>query len=245
MSQTQTETTTATKTADAGAAGAAAAAAIATKTETKVDAKAAAVTDGKVEFKLPDEYKGKDGQPDVAKIVGKFSEFEAERNARGLPPEGAEKYEFVAPKDLKLPDGSPAEIDPDSAIFQKFREVAFGLKLSQADAQKLFELGVEREFDLLAQVRREAETNLAAEKAKLGSKHEARINNVGNWLKAHFGKEGEAAIERWGNSDDIILMEKMIAKFGGAGAAGASNAGKSGSKGGDELAALYPSMAKG
>lgn len=217
------------------------AAKVETKTETKVDAKADA---GKVEFKLPDEYKAKDGAPDVAKIVGKFSEFEAERNARGLPPESADKYEFAAPKDLKLPDGSPAEIDADSPLIKQFRDAAFELKLPQAAAQKLFELGVEREFSLMADAKKAADDFVLAEKGKLGSKGDERINNVGNWFKSHFGAEGAAFIETMNRSDQVVLMEKMIAKFGGATVAGASKDALGSRKDGADLAALYPSMHK-
>ena len=197
-----------------------------------------------VEFKLPDEFKAKDGQPDVAKIVGRLSEFEAERNARGLPPESADKYEFAAPKDLKLPDGSPAEIDVDSDIFKQFRQVAFDLKLPQAAAQKLFELGVEREFGLMAQADKDAKDALAAEMVKLGSKHEQRINSVGNWFKSHFGQEGAQFLETLSKAEQVFMLEKLVAKFGGAGAAGASNASSAAAKPENNLSSIYPTMVK-
>ena len=200
--------------------------------------------DGKVEYKLPDDLKGQDGAPDVTKVIGRLSALEAERNARGLPPESPEKYEFKAPENLKMPDGTAAEIDADSAIFKQFRELSFELGLPQEKAQKLFELGVEREFELLAQIQQQRADDAAAEKVKLGSKHDDRLNAVGNWLKSHFGKEGDEFFDTLGLASQIQLFEKMIAKFGGAGASGASSAASGGVNKPDDLGRLYPTMAK-
>lgn len=197
------------------------------------------------EYKLSEDLLGKDGQPDLAKIIGRMSSYEAERAARGEPPEAPDGYTFEVPKDLKLPDGTPAEIDADSEIYKRFRETAHELGLPQAEAQKIFDLGVEMQFGILAQARADAQAALTAEKAKLGSKADQRIQNIGNWMASLGGREAaNTLLEGFNSADQVVALEKIIAKLGGAGAAGASKTGAAAGKPADDFERLYPSMAR-
>lgn len=204
-------------------------------------AEAAKAAGDKGAYKLPDDLLV-DGKPNLDKVISRLSEREAALASRGAPPESADKYEFKAPEGLKLPDGSTAEIDVDSDIFKQFRATAFEMGLPQEQAQKLFALGVEMQFGLLAQARSEAEARVAAEIAKLGSKGADRLNNVGNWFRANWGEDGAQFLERLSDHRDVVLLEKLISKFGGAGASGASPSSGGAVKGENDLAALYPSM---
>lgn len=127
------------------------------------------------------------------------------------------KFEFKAPQDFKLPDGVQFKVDPKDPRIPLVREVAAKHALPQAVIDDLVFADAKLK---IAEHQQNLEI-VAAEKAKLGEKGQARMDAV----KAFLGDDFEPLSLALDSAEAFQALERLIARATNSGVPAGGGAG--------------------
>lgn len=114
-----------------------------------------------------------------------------------------EEYEFT------LPEGVEGEIDQEMDAYKQFTELARDANMSQETAQGLFNIFVGYQNTMTQQF----ETDVNAEKEKLGPQADQRIGAVAQWANANLEPADMEVLQSMTmTADQIGVLERLIGK---------------------------------
>lgn len=156
-------------------------------TETPVEAQAAPVEATPIE--IPDEFKGADGNADVALMLSRIQELSAP--AEGVPdkPEG---YELKLNEEVKLFNGQEVQLNDKDPMLPEFFAWAHKNGLSQEAAQEAMTLYAKGQAEMLKQQYSVSNEQVQQEIAKLGANPEQRVQSLMSSVGKAIGNEEKA-----------------------------------------------------
>ena len=114
-----------------------------------------------------------------------------------------EEYQF------EMPEGVDGEIDTELDTYKQFVELAKSSNMGQETAQGLFNLFVNYQNQMNAQI----ETDFNKEREALGPQADARIKAVAQWASSNLEPQDMAVLETMTlRADQIEVLEKLIGK---------------------------------
>ena len=174
---------------------------------------------------VPEAYRGEDGKPDMAKLlerVTKADEADAAK-AEGVP-ESADAYELKVSDDIKMPDGTPVELDADNPLIKEFLTNAHEAGWSQDTVSKNLNLFAREMSNVVSGIEAAQKQAVEAEIAKVDEDRkavEARFTAVENDLSEMVGKDGASALLKDVRTADAFLaLESLREKLLESGARG-------------------------
>jgi hypothetical protein len=156
----------------------------------------------------------------LAKDYGELSSFKkAQDDLRATLPKTPDdyKFEFKAPQDFKVPDGVQFKVDPKDPRIPLVREVAAKHALPQSVIDDLVVADAKLK---IAEHQQNLEI-VAAERAKLGEKGQARMDAV----KSFLGDDFEHLSLALDSADAFQALERLIARASSSSIPGAGGGG--------------------
>lgn len=167
-----------------------------------------------VEVEIPEAYRTEDGKADLAKLIERVqaADAEAAERAKGVP-ETVEGYEIKLADDLRLPDGSPIQIDKDNPLLKEFLQDAHSAGKTQEQVSRELSFFAKELSNVIAGQKQATEQQIAAEIAKIdpdASKAERRFEAVRKGLSEAIGDDGASALfEEIRSAGSFAALEQL------------------------------------
>lgn len=163
---------------------------------------------------IPEAYRTEDGKADLAKLIERVqaADAEAAERAKGVP-ETVEGYEIKLADDLRLPDGSPIQIDKDNPLLKEFLQDAHSAGKTQEQVSRELSFFAKELSNVIAGQKQATEQQIAAEIAKIdpdASKAERRFEAVRKGLSEAIGDDGASALfEEIRSAGSFAALEQL------------------------------------
>lgn len=167
-------------------------------------------------LEIPEDYRGADGNADVAKMLARIDELSAP--PEGIP-ESPEGYELKLNEEIELFDGQKVQLNAEDPALKDFFSWAHKNKINQEAFQEGATLYAKAQAEMLKQQYTVTNQQVQQEIAKLGDNPEARISNLMSSVgKAIGSEEGAFALLKDVRSVEAFqAVEKLMGALNGQG----------------------------
>lgn len=164
------------------------------------------------EIEVPEQYRGEDGQADLAKLIARVSE--ADKAPEGVP-DSPDKYDLTLPEEVKIGDQA-LTIDKDNPVLKDALAEFHAAGLPQERVTKLLGSYAKALAADVGSMRTATEQQVQEAINSLGPKGGERITGALNGLKGVIGEgPAQAVLDDIRTKEGFEAIEALISKFNG------------------------------